>query len=57
MADIIDNRVEVSGSPDQIERFFELMQEDFNFNHIVPTPKELRITIDALGFRRRLLNV
>lgn len=39
MADMIDNRIEVSGDEEEIKKFIKLMGDDFDFNRIIPMPE------------------
>ena len=39
-----ENRVDISGEPEDVKKFMELVGEKFNFQKIIPMPKELKDT-------------
>jgi len=42
---LCENKVEVSGKPENVENFMKLVGKDFDFQKVIPMPEELQNTI------------
>lgn len=43
-----ENRVDISGEPEDVKKFMELVGEKFEFQKIIPMPKELKDTTSSV---------